>query len=60
MLLLLVFVHHYLSKLTSFVPSLILFKSKLYEVNAGKWISTEESQVADWYHSVMTIGPEPK
>ena len=29
-------------------------------MNAGKWISTGESQVADWYHSVMTIGPEPK
>ncbi|OEU08122.1 hypothetical protein FRACYDRAFT_250346 [Fragilariopsis cylindrus CCMP1102] len=24
--------------------------NKLYQVNAGKWISTEESQVADWYH----------
>ena len=23
-------------------------------------ITTDESQVAGWYHSVMTIGPEPK
>jgi hypothetical protein len=28
-------------------------------VNPGKWITTDESQVAGWYHSVMTIGPEP-
>jgi hypothetical protein len=29
-------------------------------VNPGKWITTDESRVAGWYHSVMTIGPEPK
>jgi hypothetical protein len=29
-------------------------------VNFGKWITTDESRVAGWYHSVMTIGPEPK
>jgi hypothetical protein len=29
-------------------------------VNFGKWITTDESQVVGWYHSVMTIGPEPK
>jgi hypothetical protein len=29
-------------------------------VNFGKWITTDESRVADWYHSVVTIGPEPK
>jgi hypothetical protein len=29
-------------------------------VNFGKWITTDESQVAGSYHSVMTIGPEQK
>jgi hypothetical protein len=29
-------------------------------VNPGKWITTDESQVVGWYHSVITIGPEPK
>jgi hypothetical protein len=29
-------------------------------VNFGKWITTDESEVAGWYHSVMTIGPGPK
>ena len=29
-------------------------------VNFGKWITTDESRVAGWYHSVMMIGPEPK
>jgi hypothetical protein len=29
-------------------------------VHFGKWITTDESRVAGWYHSVMTIGPEPK
>jgi hypothetical protein len=29
-------------------------------VNFGKRITTDESRVAGWYHSVMTIGPEPK
>jgi hypothetical protein len=29
--------------------------------NSAKWITTDESRVAGWYHSVMTIGPpEPK
>jgi hypothetical protein len=29
-------------------------------VNPGRWITTDESRVAGWYHSVMTIGPDPK
>jgi len=29
-------------------------------VNPGKWITTDESRVAGWYHSAITIGPEPK
>ena len=29
-------------------------------VNFGKWIAVDESLVAGWYHSAMTIGPEPK
>ena len=29
-------------------------------VNFGMWITADESRVAGWYHSVMTIGPEPK
>jgi hypothetical protein len=29
-------------------------------VDPGKWITTDESRVAGWYHSIMTIGPEPK
>jgi hypothetical protein len=29
-------------------------------VNPGKWITTDERRVAGWYHSVMTIGTEPK
>jgi hypothetical protein len=28
--------------------------------NFGKWITTDESRVAGWYHSLMTIGPELK
>jgi hypothetical protein len=30
------------------------------KVKFGKWITTDESRVAGWYHSVMTIGPETK
>ena len=26
----------------------------------GKWITADESRVAGWYHSAMTIKPEPK
>ena len=26
-------------------------------VNFGKWITADESRVAGWYHSMMTIGP---
>jgi hypothetical protein len=29
-------------------------------VNPGRWITTDESRVAGWYHSVMTFGPDPK
>ena len=29
-------------------------------VDFGKWITADESRVAGWYHSTMTIGPEPK
>jgi len=29
-------------------------------VDFGKWITADESRVAGWYHSAMTIGPEPK
>jgi hypothetical protein len=29
-------------------------------VNPGKWITTDESRVAGWYHSAMTVGLEPK
>jgi hypothetical protein len=29
-------------------------------VHLGKWITTDVSRVAGWYHSAMTIGPEPK
>jgi hypothetical protein len=29
-------------------------------VTPGRWITTDESRVEGWYHSVMTIGPEPK
>ena len=26
----------------------------------GRWVTADESRVAGWYHSPMTIGPEPK
>ena len=29
-------------------------------VNFGRWLTVDESQLAGWYHSIMTIGPEPK
>jgi hypothetical protein len=29
-------------------------------VNFGKWLTADESRVAGWYKSVMTVGPEPK
>jgi hypothetical protein len=54
------------SKLHSFLPSLLtylltyLLKRWQACVNPGKWITTDESRVAGWYHSVMTIGPDPK
>jgi hypothetical protein len=46
------------SKLPSFLTYLI--KRWQAVVNPGKWITTDESRVAGWYHSVMTIGPDPK
>jgi len=29
-------------------------------VNYGKWVTADESRIAGWYKSAMTIGPEPK
>jgi hypothetical protein len=29
-------------------------------VNFGMWVTFDESHVAGWYNSAMTIGPEPK
>jgi hypothetical protein len=29
-------------------------------VTPWRWITTDERRVAGWYHSVVTIGPEPK
>ena len=29
-------------------------------VTFGKWVTADESRVAGWYHSPMTVGPEPK
>ena len=29
-------------------------------VKFGKWVTADESRVAGWYHSVITVGPEPK
>ena len=29
-------------------------------VKFGKWITADESQLAGWYHSQITIGPDPK
>ena len=29
-------------------------------VTFGRWITADESRVAGWYHSGITIGPEPK
>ena len=29
-------------------------------VNYGRWITADESRVAGWYRSAITIGPEPK
>jgi hypothetical protein len=47
-----------LNFLSSFLPSLL--KRWQACVNPGMWITTDESRVAGWYHSVMTIGPDPK
>jgi hypothetical protein len=43
--------------LPSFLPSCKQWQAI---VNFGRWITSHESRVAGWYHSVMTIGPEPK
>ena len=29
-------------------------------VKFGRWLTADESRVAGWYHSTMTVGPEPK
>ena len=29
-------------------------------VKFGRWMTADESRVAGWYHSPMTVGPEPK
>lgn len=29
-------------------------------VKAGRWLTADESRIAGWFHSAMTIGPEPK
>jgi len=29
-------------------------------VKPGRWLTADESRVAGWFHSSMTIGPEPK
>jgi hypothetical protein len=29
-------------------------------VHFGKWLTMDESRVAGWYHSNITVGPEPK
>jgi hypothetical protein len=50
-----------LNFLPSFLPSFLPYLKRWQAcVNPGRWITTDESQVAGWYHSVMTIGPDPK
>ena len=29
-------------------------------VKFGRWVTADESRIAGWYHSPMTVGPEPK
>ena len=29
-------------------------------VKFGRWMTADKSRVAGWYHSPMTVGPEPK
>jgi len=29
-------------------------------VRFGRWMTADESRVAGWYYSPMTVGPEPK
>ena len=37
------------------------FNSRWKEcVNFGRWLTADESRVAGWYNSVITVGPEPK
>jgi hypothetical protein len=45
----------------NFIPYLLTYLKRWQAiVNPGRWITTDESRVAGWYHSVMTIGPDPK
>jgi hypothetical protein len=57
LLLLLLLFESILTFLPSFFPYLKRWPAI---VNPGRWITTDESRVAGWYHSVMTIGPDPK
>ena len=50
-----------MNQLLTYLPSSSTTYKQWQElVKPGKWITTDESRVAGWYHSVMTIGPEPK
>jgi hypothetical protein len=45
----------------NFLPSFLTYLKRWQAiVNPWRWITTDESRVAGWYHSVMTIGPDPK
>jgi hypothetical protein len=57
LLLLLLLFESILNFLPSFSPYLKRWQAC---VTPGRWITTDESRVAGWYHSVMTIGPDPK
>jgi hypothetical protein len=51
-----------LSLSPDFLPFLPFLFLKWWQaiVNPGKWITTDESRAAGWYHSVMTIEPEQR
>ena len=50
-----------MNQLLTYLPSSSTTYKRWQElVKPGKWITTDESRVAGWYYSVMTIGPEPK
>jgi hypothetical protein len=48
------------ARMRNYMIHIMSAEEKPYKPRHGKWVTVDESRVAGWYHSCITIGPEPK